>query len=360
MKIISFLFILIFSFNLAFSKNTIDDKPLAAYMDKDSIWHVIDYDGKDIFEPVFLLDVAGYSENLLRVKTVIGKKIRWCFMDLSPIVKIIPDCQYVTDFTDGMAMTMKKLNDKGDLLYGFVNTRGEMVVPTEMLDGIQFSEGLAYIRDAERRGYIDTSGKYVLEMLDLVGYPFSNGIAAVSNSFLRVGYIDKTGKRIIDFQFDEPALFNDGLAPASKSGPFGFINTKGEEIIPFKYDNVQQFSEGRAFVGNSDAEYLTLWAMIDTEGITRTNFNFTIAFPFSEGKAAVKTTENWGFIDRDGRFAIEPKFNFASSFVDGLAFAGYIDGTIGFINTNGEFKIEIKDALKIVDLRLNKVVLQRK
>lgn len=64
---------------------------------------------------------------------------------------------------------------------------------------------------------------------------------------------------------------------------------------------------------------------------------------FSEGLAAVKLDNKWGFIDIDGKIIIEPKYDYVSSFSDGLAIISGTDENdkyFGFINKKGEVVIE--------------------
>ncbi len=61
--------------------------------------------------------------------------------------------------------------------------------------------------------------------------------------------------------------------------------------------------------------------------------------PFSEGLAAVKTDESWGFIDTTGKLAITPQFEFARPFEDGLALVR-IHGKQTYITKTGAFVID--------------------
>ena len=70
---------------------------------------------------------------------------------------------------------------------------------------------------------------------------------------------------------------------------------------------------------------------------------FAFAVRFSDGLAAVKPRREgkccWGYIGKDGRFVIPPKFeDFAGCFSDGVACVR-LGGKIGFINRQGEFVI---------------------
>ncbi len=330
-----------------------EEKPLAAYLAQDSIWHFIDYSGKEIFDPVFIIEVAGYSEEVFRVQTVVHDTIRWCFLNHNGEVVILPHADMVLDFKNGMAFTVKVINEKGDQRYGFINRRGEQVIPSTNIDATQFSEGLAFLRNDEKRGYIDTSGKFVFEMDSLVGYDFTEGLAPVSNSEYLVGFIDRKGEIVIPLQYDEPAEFTENLAPVTTLGNFGYIDQTGTRVIPFKFHVAKNFYEDRAFVGMIDIEKITHWAMIDPLGNLLTNYNYIHTRDFNEGKAAVMEKNLWGYINSDAKYVIEPQYRFAHNFKDGLAFAADTEGNFGYINEKGDYEIKIENPVKVVDFRFN-------
>ena len=60
--------------------------------------------------------------------------------------------------------------------------------------------------------------------------------------------------------------------------------------------------------------------------------------PYTEGLAAISIGPGWGFLDRAGRMAIEPKFDDVGLFSQGLAPAAR-DDKWGFIDTHGEWRI---------------------
>ena len=57
----------------------------------------------------------------------------------------------------------------------------------------------------------------------------------------------------------------------------------------------------------------------DKEGKLAINPQFERAQAFSEGLAAVRSGGKWGFVDKTGKLAINPQFEDAGSFVKGLA-----------------------------------------
>ena len=62
------------------------------------------------------------------------------------------------------------------------------------------------------------------------------------------GYIDKSGKVVIEPQFDEERAFSEGLAQVEKDGKWGFIDKSGKVVIEPQFDWVSDFSEGLAKV----------------------------------------------------------------------------------------------------------------
>jgi hypothetical protein len=61
--------------------------------------------------------------------------------------------------------------------------------------------------------------------------------------------------------------------------------------------------------------------------------------PFSEGLAAVKTGDGWGFIGPTGRMVIDPQFDAVTGFQDGLAFVIAL-GKEAYITKTGTFVID--------------------
>ena len=61
------------------------------------------------------------------------------------------------------------------------------------------------------------------------------------------GFINRTGKVLIPFQFDKADNFYEGLAAVKKDGLWGFIDLKGNWVIKPKYDKIiSPFEKGKA------------------------------------------------------------------------------------------------------------------
>ena len=69
------------------------------------------------------------------------------------------------------------------------------------------------------------------------------------------------------------------------------------------------------------------------------NPQFQQALSFSDGLAAVMQDDRWGYVDTTGNFSISPQFDKAYGFVNGIALVGFGDlGSIkwGFIDKTGK------------------------
>ena len=64
--------------------------------------------------------------------------------------------------------------------YGYINTRGTLVIPYQYKRASAFSEGLAFVTGTDSTGYIDTTGELAIPLENGVGGSFSQGLAPVA------------------------------------------------------------------------------------------------------------------------------------------------------------------------------------
>ena len=159
------------------------------------------------------------------------------------------------------------------------------------------------------------------------------------------GYVDKTGKYIINSQFDDAFNFSEGLALfKSNDGKYGFIGEDGNYVINPIYKDATSFSEGLACVvmENGKPQFIN-----KENKILFTVDKAEICFGFSEGMARVKIKGKWGYIDKTGKVIINPIYDDAKEFKDGLAAVAKIDEKKkekqwGFIDKSGAVKINFQ------------------
>ncbi len=134
------------------------------------------------------------------------------------------------------ATTSKKIDPKNydgplfpaikDGKYGFIDTKGNFVIPPTFTSAQEFSEGMAAV-------YV--GGRAFIESSIYRGRTYQN----ISPEGGKWGYIDRTGEIKIPPQFGEAKQFSEGLALVAGDeggeGPVGFIDTQGLYKINPKY-----------------------------------------------------------------------------------------------------------------------------
>ena len=165
----------------------------------------------------------------------------------------------------------------------------------------------------------------------------SEGLTPVRSADGKWGYIKQKQTYAIKPQFDDAKRFSEGLAPAALGKKFGYIDATGRFVIEPQFVFAEPFSEGRAlvfpdwglnFFGRAEGYTLFVRAgYIDHTGKMVIKDRFVEnAHSFSEGLAAFQAGINytygqskWGYLDNSGNWAIQPQFDVAADFSEGLA-----------------------------------------
>jgi hypothetical protein len=335
-------------------------------------WGYIDKSGREVI-PLKYNGAGKFSEGMAAVE-LNGK---WGYIDKNGIVETPLKYDKAGDFSEGMAAV--ELNGE----WGYIDNSIHEVTPLKYNKAGDFSEGLAAVELNGKWGYIDKSGLEVVPLkYDRAG-DFSEGLAAVKLNE-KWGYIEKSGKEVIPLKYDRAGNFSEGLAVVEfkkltmlgwgryymhidKSGKeinvrlneqeFG-INTRGEEmppldngkdsitgnvettepirkegkvdtVIPLKYDDVWSFTEGLAAV-----KVKNKYGYINKSGKVIIPLKYDMVWPFSKGLARVGLNEKWGFIDKNGNLI----YDYALPFSEGLAEVK-LNGQILYIDKQGrEYK----------------------
>jgi len=165
------------------------------------------------------------------------------------------------------------------------------------------------------------------------------------------GLVAKDADLVVFPAFEWIDVPHDKLVRAVQDGKTGFLDRSGHWQIDPVYPFADRFEEGYAVVGDGQGRF----AFINKAGNALTRKTFDGALRFREGVAAVLEDGRVGFIDKRGRYTIEPRFIRARSFHDGRAVAQLPDasgepGPIGFINRAGKF-LFLDRSGRVTDLR---------
>jgi len=161
------------------------------------------------------------------------------------------------------------------------------------------------------------------------GWGFSEGLCAArarGEPAGKVGFIDAAGRTVIPFRFDKACGFHDGRATVQIAGKKGIIDRSGRWVVePGKYKNLGLYHEGLcAYLTDFEGEY---WGFLDPSGEpvgwpAFQRARIVLPIYFQEGRCLIKTRlGDLGYIDRKTRVRIRlanPEWQ-AWSFSDGLA-----------------------------------------
>jgi len=257
---------------------------------------------------------------------------RWGYINRKGEYVINPQFEDADFFSeDGLAKIRS-----GDGKTGYINKKGEFVIPATYKNGTAFNEGLAFVvADGGHLTCIDKKNdtKFVLKNAKYVS-AFSESLAIYVTEENKYGFVDKTGKTVVNAQFERAMPFNGGFARIWQKGEVGFIDKTGKITINPQFSKVENFSEGKAaFYNGRD------WGYIDAKGKYIINPQFDYAGKFSNGMAAIKQERTYGYINKEGKLVINPQFDEAYSFSNGLAVVES-GNKYGYINKDGKYVIK--------------------
>lgn len=287
---------------------------------------------------------------------------------------IPPQFDYAQSFSGGLAWV--KVGNE----WGVIDRTGKRLIQPQYYEHYAFSEGLALVTIGGKYRFIDKTGKIVIQRQVDEAQPFTEGLALVKVG-KKYGFIDKTGNFVIQPQFDWAGGFSEGLASAGKGNEHGFIDKSGKFVIklPLGPGAILFFKEGLVWMGKDGKNGLLdktgKFTPVDliftdvpgrfSEGLARISSVggkegfvdkagkwviqpvFDAVGDFSEGLAIVRISNKRGFIDKTGKVVIEAQFNWAEPFSEGLARVSVGEdygsgGKAGFIDTTGKAVIELQ------------------
>lgn len=257
-------------------------------------------------------------------------------------------CSCTTDSKDNLKLFPIKSGDK----WGYVDKKGQYVINSQFEEAYNFSEGLAMFKSTDGKyGFIDETGNYFINPIYKDASSFSEGMACVVMENGKPQFIDKNNKILFTVDKAESCFgFKDGLARVKIKGKWGFIDNTGKVVVNPIYDEAQDFKDGLAAVSKKDEKKdEILWGYIDKNGAVKINFQFVkdknnwYCDPgsFSNGLAFTSTDGNqWGCIDKEGKYQINPQFegNSRAEFKNGVSLVSQ-GGSYGFIDNKGKYVI---------------------
>ena len=219
---------------------------------------------------------------------------------------------------------------------------------TMYLDVGEFRGKHCAVYNGEYWGYIDYSGKEVLDLIYKTAGAFQSGQAPVQTETGEWYYINEEGIR--ESKTSKSAVESyvwNGVTVAEDEDGFYLLDKDGKEYqwtskddaLPDRFDEIATDMYGMSLYNDRVfVRYDDVYHMVTAEGqIIETEDVIYDAKPFQDidGVAAVCIRGLWGLMDKDGNVVVNPEYEETNSSCSG--YAGVKDGNLwGYINTDGE------------------------
>jgi hypothetical protein len=226
------------------------------------------------------------------------------------------DYQLLSNFENGLAVFgqineyFAKNQQKTKIQQlGYINEKGDKIIPAKYAQASAFSEGFAVVKESEFSFFqlINRQGEPIhSQTYELMGSQVSEGLISVRQNG-KWGYLDTLGNQVITCQYEQAGSFYQGLAIVELKQKYAYLNAKGELISKW-YDlpsqNLGGFREDLAPIHQKNTQNQGKWGFIDRQGKEIIALKYDNITPFFQGLARVyrKMGDNWlsGYIDKLG------------------------------------------------------------
>ncbi len=280
------------------------DYPSIRWVRNDKLWGLARADGSFLVEPKFEQPGA-LSDGLARV--VVNGKVG--FIDRTGNFAVEPVFNKAWDFRPGFGRT----SAERDGIVGVIDKAGAWVFQTNYQ---QVHAATAYGADPNSR--------------TVFGWHFKTAD--------RWGVLDLDGRVVLEADFDQSVIHcGDGRLQAYKNKEWLYFRKDGSPLQP---------PDGRllnASCGSVPPYTLKIGdklGLVDASFSPLTPVHFDAVASAGPGVKNVKLDGKWGRIRPDGRWLLEPKFDYLSVGVD--VFVASIDGKRGFMRSDRTWLIEPK------------------
>ncbi len=260
--------------------------------------------------------------------------------------------------------TYDLFSDNGLLLvqrngyYGYVDKKGEEVIPCVYTEATPFCNGYAVIQEKSDGSYfyINTKGEKVIDLPFYTAEEFdSHGRAVVRRHKDTFELIDKKGKTV--FSADSLMSYDNGYyVYGEKKGDitvYGIIDARGKTVLPAKYDGIRFLIDTEKTEYGKDLIVVTTKTISDSfdalltvrgKELFRTELGGKIGYACQNERIrfSKKTDGNalFGYINKKGEAVVSADYEEASDFCGGLA----------CVTENGKQKVIGTDGKEIFSL----------
>lgn len=194
-------------------------------------------------------------------------------------------------------LSNNKIRISKDGKYGYTNTSFSIAENLPYDYASNFKNQVAAVKKGDKWALINVNEEYITDyifediLLDENETCINGGVIFVKNKG-KYYMMNKEGNKISDQGFDDayPFVSSEPAAVCIKD-KWGFVDSTGKIVIEPQYTQAKSFSNGLAAVSTNG-----MWGYINTANVVRIEQTFTECKPFSNGIAAVKENGVWNYI----------------------------------------------------------------
>lgn len=217
--------------------------------------------------------------------------------------------------------------------FGFIDTSGILVIPTDYDAVTNFSDGLSLVSKNDSVFYINKENNNLLNQFFVDAYSFNNGKAAVKQHN-KWHFINRQGEIVSGF-FDEINELSDNVYTFKLNDKYGALNNYGQISLDAKFEELGNFKNGFAYYRYGDQ-----YGFVSKDGYVH-NPEFTWVSDFdTNGIAIIKNNNAFGLINSSGKLILEPKFDQILRATNSI-FIVIKNNLYGFFDANGCFISDI-------------------
>ena len=292
----------------------------------DGLWGFIDVDGTIIIEPRFK-SAYSFHENRAKIKQFDSLE---CYIDTKGTLISSKEWEAADDFSNGRARV------KVGSLHGFIDSLGSLVIKPVYSRAWNFQKGLAKVEFESKQGVIDLQGNYVVQpaydkivfdpdakwilglkqnttyVLNALGKEMTTirNAKALETDGRLVALSKQDGLWLYDFlekrminklAFAQLFYLGDKLWAAKDTSAYIILNQSGAHVNDKVYDQINKYSDGFAAFRRAE-----LWGYVNTRGEEVTEVVFGLAWDYKEGFARAAFEEGIAFINRQQKLAFLP------------------------------------------------------
>ena len=222
------------------------------------------------------------------------------------IVEDIYSSDVSLSFNDKLAKVKKKSK------YGFIDINGNEVIKCKYSGLERFSCGISVFKEKKLYGCINTLGDIILNpKYDKIN-GFANTISLQNSNSYNSAYDSAIKNAFMNQEYSN----TDARSIVSIGTSFGLIDTNGNEVVPLIFDDFDYYPKEEAYKVKKRNDY----GFVDILGKELVTPQYKMVRNFSNGLAAIKNNEKWGFVNKSGMVLIECNYTNCTDFVgDGYA-----------------------------------------